>query len=200
VIRRQEPDESGAVAHTPVVSLVRHPGRILRRLVIAASAGVVGQVVVSCSSNSAIPPELGNCVKVGDAGCTTPDPGGGAGGGPGGGGDSGTGGTGGGTTGCGTAQTLLASQNTSCVPCIEGEAEAGGSGCCGADMACSSQTACLDLLQCMVGCSASDTTCQNTCENTYPNGVGAYNDFAACLAQNCSPECPTLPTGGTSDL
>ncbi|MGD0523855.1 MAG: hypothetical protein ABSE49_01855 [Polyangiaceae bacterium] len=182
------------------MSLVRHSGRIFRLLMSAAWAGLIGHVVVSCSSNSAIPPELGDCVKVGDAACTTPDPGGGGGSGPGGGDSGGAGDTGSVTSGCGTAQALLASENTSCVPCVEGEAEAGGSGCCGADMACSSQTACLNLLQCMVGCSASDTTCQNTCENTNPNGVAAYNDFAACLAQNCSPQCPTLPTGGTADF
>ena len=30
--------------------------------------------------------------------------------------------------------------------------------------------------------------------------VQAYNDFAACLATNCTPQCPTLPTGGTADF
>ena len=145
-----------------------------------------------------MPPELGDCVKTGDAACTTPDPGGGHGAGPG--GDSGTSDTGVIVSGCGTAQELLASQNTSCVPCVEGTAEAGGDGCCGADMVCSAQAACTNLVSCMVGCSASDTTCQNTCENNNPNGVQAYNDFAACLATNCTPQCPTLPTGGTADF
>lgn len=183
------------------MSLVSRPGRIFQILAGAAWATFVGHAVVSCSSNSARPPALGDCVKVGDAACTTPDPGGGGGSGPGGGGDSGgTGDSGGSVTGCGTAQSLLASQNTTCVPCIEGTGEAGASDCCMADSVCSSQSACLGLLQCMVGCAATDTTCQNTCENNNPNGVQAYDDFAVCLSTVCSPECPTLPTGSASDF
>jgi hypothetical protein len=178
------------------VSFVSRTGRVCA---LAAWATLVGQAVVSCSSNSAYPPELGNCVPTGDASCTTPDPGGGGGSSPGG-GDSGTGDTGITVSGCGTAQNLLASQNTSCIPCVEGEAEAGGDGCCGADQACSAISACTNLLSCMLGCAATDVTCQDSCENTYPTGVNAYNGFAACLSQNCSPQCPTLPTGGTADL
>lgn len=174
--------------------------RCIRTLgILAGWSTVVGLSVAACSSNSDRPPELGNCVKVGDAACTTPDPGGGGGAGPTG-GDSGVGDTGTTVSGCGTAQTYLLSQNTSCVPCVEGEAEAGGDGCCEADIVCSGQTACIDLLQCMVACPAGDTTCQNTCESTNPTGVNAYNDFAACVTQNCTPECPTLPTGGVADL
>ena len=188
---------SGAVARIlEGVSIVSRSGRVCA---LAAWATLVGQAVVSCSSNSANPPELGDCVRTGDAACTTPDPGGGGGSGPTN-GDSGTSDTGTTVSGCGTAQNLLASQNTSCVPCVLGEAEAGGDGCCGADQACSAQTACTQLVSCMLACGASDTTCQNQCESTYPNGVNAYNDFAACLTQNCTPQCPTLPTGGTADL
>ena len=39
-------------------------------------------LVVACSSESARPPQLGDCVPVGDAGCSAPDPGGGGGAGP----------------------------------------------------------------------------------------------------------------------
>jgi len=174
----------------------------LSRRVCALSAWaiLVGQAVVSCSSNSSRPAELGGCVVTGDAACTTPDPGGGGGSGPGGDSGAGEGGVVQDTAaGCGVAQELLASQNTSCVPCVMGTSGT-GNGCCGADSACSAQTACLNLLQCMVGCSLTDISCQNTCENNNPNGVQAYNEFAACLSQNCSPECPTLPTGGTTDF
>ena len=179
------------------VSLVSRSGRIFA---VGAWALLVGQAVVSCSSNGARPAELGDCVKTGDASCPVPDPGGGGGGGPGGGDSGAVGDTGVVPSGCGTAQNLLAAQNTSCAPCVDGTNEAGSDNCCGADTACSAQSACLELLQCMVGCSSTDVTCQNTCENTNPNGVTAYNEFASCLAQNCTPECPTLPTGGTGDL
>jgi hypothetical protein len=181
------------------VSFVSRSGRICA---LAVWATIVGQAVVSCSSNSARPAELGDCVKTTDAACPTPDPGGGGGGGPGGLHDSGA--SDGGAvedtaSGCGTAQALLASQNTSCVPCVEGTSGT-GNGCCGADATCSAQPACLNLLQCMVGCSLTDATCANTCENNNPNGVQAYNDFAACLSLNCSPACATLPQGGTTDF
>lgn len=183
------------------MSFVSRSGRIGVRISYGAFwAAVVGQAVVSCSSNSARPAELGNCVVVGDAACTTPDPGGGGGAGPGDGGSSSDTGTGvEGASGCGTAQELLASQNTSCVPCVEGTSGT-GNGCCGADMACSAVAACTNLLSCMLACAATDTTCQNTCENNNPTGVNDYNEFAACLATNCSPQCPTLPTGGTADF
>lgn len=181
------------------MSFVSRSGRICA---LAVWATIVGQAVVSCSSNSARPAELGDCVKTTDAACPTPDPGGGAGGGPGGLHDSGAG-DGGAVedtaSGCGTAQALLASQNTTCVPCVEGTTP-GTSGCCEADLACSGQSACTGLLSCMLTCASTDVTCQNTCENSNPNGVQPYNEFAACLVTNCSPECPTLPTGGVGDF
>ncbi|HEY3821674.1 MAG TPA: hypothetical protein VGL81_31120 [Polyangiaceae bacterium] len=182
------------------MSLVSRTGRICGFFIAASWVPILGQTVVSCSSASARPAELGDCVRVGDAACTTPDPGGGSGSGPGGNGDSGASDTGSVATGCGTAASLLGSQNTACVPCVEGTGEAGMSDCCMAALACSGQSACTGLLQCIVACASTDTTCQSTCQNNNPNGVQAYDDFAACLSTNCSPECPTLPTGNAIDF
>lgn len=157
-------------------------------------------LVVACSSEIAHPPEYGDCVPVGDSGCSTPDPGGGGGGGPMG-GDSGGGGTteDSGTTSCGSAVGFFTT-NTTCVPCIEGQT-AGIFGCCAADLACSDQAACLTLLECMLGCNVTtNPTCPGACENTTPNGVTAYDDLAGCFMSECSPQCPSLPQPGQGDF
>ncbi len=44
-----------------------------------------------------------------------------------------------------------------------------------------------------------DTTCVANCENQWSNAVGAYNDFATCIAMSCTPECPTLPQNTAVD-
>jgi hypothetical protein len=162
----------------------------------AAWATGLGLAVLACSSNSARPPELGDCVKTTDAACPTPDPGLGSGVGPGDGGTSDTGTVDEGVSGCGTAQNAIVTQNLSCVPCIEGT-DGTSIGCCGADLACSAQTDCITLLECMVGCSGVGCA---TCENNAPAGVQAYNDLAQCISQNCSPQCPALPQAGTADF
>lgn len=177
---------------------MKFAGRSSRISLLTALGGWLAVVVLACSQNTERPPELGDCVKVGDASCPTPVSGSGGGSGPTG-GDSGasdvftTSDT---STACGTAQDYFTT-NTSCAPCIEGVS---GAGCCGADLACSGQTACLALLQCMLACPSTNVTCADTCETDNPSGVAAYNDFASCLLQNCSPQCPTLPTGGANDL
>jgi hypothetical protein len=52
----------------------------------------------------------------------------------------------------------------------------------------------VSLLVCTQGCATTDLTCVPNCENNlWPTGFSAYHDFAACLAQNCTPQCPTLP-------
>jgi hypothetical protein len=139
-------------------------------------------------------------VKTGDVSCSAPDPGGGGGAGPTM-GDSGTSDTGSaeGASACGTAQEFFVT-NTTCAPCIEGVS---GLGCCGADLGCSqggSASPCITLLQCMLTCTSTDLACPETCENTTPDGVQAYQEFAACLLESCSPECPVLPQPGTSDF
>jgi hypothetical protein len=181
-----------AVRHTLGVSLSR------RIFAPAALAAGVGLVVPACSAASARPPVNGDCVKVGDAGCSTPDPGGGAGSGPTTLADSGSPAPAETGSSCGVAEGLFTT-NTSCLPCIEGQT-AGDLGCCQADEACSEQAPCFALLQCVLACPANDSTCAATCENSNPNGVQAYDDLSACLTLECSPQCPTLPQGGTADF
>jgi hypothetical protein len=168
------------------------------RIFVPATLAIgVGVVIPACSAASARPPDEGDCVKVGDARCSTPDPGGGGGAGPTM-GDSGSPATVDSGSTCGVAEGLFTT-NTSCLPCIEGQT-AGDFGCCQADEACSNQAPCFALLQCVLGCPANDSTCAATCQNSNPNGVQAYDDLSSCLTLNCSPQCPTLPQGGTSDF
>jgi hypothetical protein len=173
---------------------------LLSRLSVPAVLATGLGLVLACSSEDARPPELGNCVPVGDAACSAPDPGGGGGAGPpvvdsGGGGST----TAEGGASCGAA-TGFFTTNTTCVPCIEGQTT-GILGCCEANLACSQQAGCFALLQCMLGCNVTtDPTCPGSCENTDPTGVTAYQDLAECFASECSPQCPTLPQPEVGDF
>jgi hypothetical protein len=154
----------------------------------------LGIAVPACSSDHSHPGELGNCIPVADAGCTPPAPGGGVGGGP---PDGGQGTDTGASGGCGTTQDLPAqavaslTQNVDCVPCIEMQEP---NGCCASDQACAAIPDCLGLLDCMVPCST-NTTCISACFNMFPTqgATAAYHDFASCVSNTCSPECPILP-------
>jgi len=146
-------------------------------------------VFLACSSTSGTPPVLGDCKAGPDASCATSGAGGGGGGSGSGGGssDSGSSTTDGGDEGCGTAGSLLNAANSQCEVCIS-------TNCCMAATACTGQ--CLSLVTCATGAAASVATC----ESNDPQGVGAYNDFAACIAASCPTQCPTLPTGAPNDI
>jgi hypothetical protein len=147
----------------------------------------------ACSSKEPVhPPELGNCIAAPDASCGTIAGSSGGPSHPGGDGsanmdtgilDSGT---------CGNAATLISTTNVDCLPCIEG-ADGGQGLCCLVAFACSETSGCTNLLACAEACAANDTTCVDNCENQWQKAVGAYNDFAACIARWCTPECPALP-------
>jgi hypothetical protein len=164
-------------------------------------AFMAASVALACTNNPPdLPPQLGNCIPVGDSGCKGATSSSGGGGSPGGedGGDSGTGeGEGGGVLGCGMADAFLTPTNvTGCHTCIQ-------TNCCQADTACTGE--CLNLLQCMLGCQAdplTEPTCIPACTNNSPNGIAAYNDFQACLvAFACEGAgCPALPSTNGGDF
>jgi hypothetical protein len=146
---------------------------------------VAAVVLPACSSSSSGPPVLGDCVA--KSGCAASSSGGGS--GPPGGGDGGTTSDDGGgpivdASSCGTAGGLLNTQNSQCQVCIS-------TSCCLAASACTGQ--CLSLVTCPSGSIAS-------CESSYPQGVTAYNDFGACIAQSCSTQCPALPVATAGDI
>jgi hypothetical protein len=172
--------------------------RPFRRLCVPPVLAGLGLVVLGCSAASDRPPEEGDCIKTGDASCPTPDLGGGGSTGPAQGDSGAITVTEEAATTCGAADGLFTT-NTSCVPCIEGQT-AGTFGCCQADQACSAQASCLALLTCMLSCTSIEPNCPDACENTNPGGVQAYDDLSSCLTLECSPQCPTLPQGGTSDF
>jgi hypothetical protein len=147
-------------------------------------------LAVACSSSSSTPAPLGDCTSSPDAAACGPPPGGGGGGGSsgGGGGDSG-----GGTNddaepagSCGAAGSLLNATNNQCLPCITAS-------CCLASTACTGQ--CLQLVTC-----GQSATGINSCEASYPQGVTGYNDLSACIAQSCTPQCPTLAMSTSGDI
>jgi hypothetical protein len=98
---------------------------------------------------------------------------------------------------CGAAQYTIsgATQNTTCLPCIQAAAP---NGCCEASQACSTQADCLNLLACMVQCLPNnDAVCTGTCENNYPTSVAAYDALARCVSGAAGgpatcPGCPIL--------
>ena len=93
---------------------------------------------------------------------------------------------------CGNAATLISTQNVDCVPCIRVGLD-GGQNCCMVDFACSETAGCTELLAWAEACAPNDTTCVAQGESMWPNAVPVYNDFAQCIANWCSPECPALP-------
>jgi hypothetical protein len=147
----------------------------------------------ACSSSSAPKPaELGDCHPVGDAGCS-PISSSGAGGGPTEGGSADGAPSDAPATECGT---IPGGFQAACTTCIQGLAP---DGCCGANLACQSQPDCASLVSCAQGC-GNDSSCAGSCEQTFPGGTAAYTDFAQCLTNHCSPECPTLLTGPFTDF
>lgn len=147
--------------------------------------------VLACSSSSTLPPELGNCTPVGDAACSLPvNNSSGAGPSDGGSGSDGVA-VGDAVTGCGA--TLVTTQNTTCIPCIEAT-------CCLDNAACSASAACTTLAQCTQACTSTDQTCISNCfASVTPAAQTAYDDLSTCLSSQCT-GCPNLPEQGIADL
>jgi hypothetical protein len=154
----------------------------------------LGSGFLACSSKAPVhPPALGDCIPTQEASCG--DPSGAVGSGLVPRGDAGAG-----TdaqqqasdAACGSGATLIGTANVECSPCIQGS-------CCMVDLACSSQSGCLALLACAEACAPGDQACLGNCENQWPAAVTTYDDFAACIGMNCSPQCPALPQTAPSD-
>jgi hypothetical protein len=155
-------------------------------------------VAIACSSTTALPPGIPDCQGGKDAHCSVQTGAGGAAsaGGTGGAEDSGTTTTTTTTTGqCGNAGTLLGATSPACEPCIEtGLGSATGANCCPSDLACSMNTACESILDCiMLSCTAGNGSCIETCINMSMSTSGAadFMDFTGCTLLNCS-SCPVL--------
>lgn len=148
--------------------------------------GVAAIALAACSASSSTPPVLGDCKGGPDASCAATT--GGGGGSSGGGSDSGSGTADGSEAddagSCGTAGSLLNATNSQCQPCID-------TSCCLAASACTGQ--CLSLVTCPSGAIGS-------CETTYPQGIAAYDDLGACIAQSCATQCPALPVATAGDI
>jgi hypothetical protein len=153
----------------------------------AAAAAAAAAWLGACSSPlTKRPAELGDCIPVGDAACSSPTlTGGGNPGIP----DSSTAAQDSGAmvtpTGCGGADGRVVTMNGYCVPCIT-------SLCCQADQGCG--PTCQSVIDCTNKCALGDLVCVGGCENDplLQAGVAAYLDLGSCMAANC-PACPILP-------
>jgi hypothetical protein len=84
------------------------------------------------------------------------------------------------------ADSLFVTQFPGCPGCIMTPSEAGARTCTAEDSTCSSNTACLMVLQCQLALNP-------TCAVFSPQGVTDFNQFATCLASVCPTLCPFLP-------
>jgi hypothetical protein len=50
-------------------------------------------------------------------------------------------------------------------------------------------TECSNIAQCIVGCGFDFIVCPQTCENSHPAGVDAFNKANACTQVHCGMEC-----------
>ncbi len=72
------------------------------------------------------------------------------------------------------------SSSTDCTNCEN--AEVGTGGCCESTWnTCVNDTDCSSIVTCINNCASGDTTCQQNCYNSNPNGQSAFNNVATCL-------------------
>jgi hypothetical protein len=145
--------------------------------------------LAACTNSSpSMPPVLGNCVPIGDAGCKVNPGSAGIGSGPSGDQDGGTSdGEDAGT--CGVVHMLFSASCPSCAV----------TSCCMADFACSEGGSaigtCSQVVSCIVTCQGDMTCIAANCGTNSQSAAQAYEDFAACLNASCpAPQCPTLPS------
>jgi hypothetical protein len=97
---------------------------------------------------------------------------------------NGSGGSDGGSGEAGTSVGLCipSSSDTDCDTCME-------QSCCAELTACSNQTSCVKLLDCLSGCSSTDTACATSCESSYSAGIANLAYFMTCIDSSCSLSC-----------
>jgi hypothetical protein len=79
-----------------------------------------------------------------------------------------------------------------CLQCGEGACPDESAECEGTD-------GCNELIDCLLGCSTSDTSCAQNCQGSYSTAaLSAAQAFAVCSYTECASECITTGSGGTS--
>lgn len=71
---------------------------------------------------------------------------------------------------------------TACNTCAE-------QNCCNEWNACLASSDCIALVNCLTGCAAGNTTCENTCASNNPSGVTPYNTAISCMQTPCASAC-----------
>jgi hypothetical protein len=81
----------------------------------------------------------------------------------------------------------LATGEPSCDSCVS-------SSCCNEDQACGFDQDCIGFIDCMNQCfpldgGPPDTTCESSCETTYPGGANELGTLDTCMQDSCSSTC-----------
>jgi hypothetical protein len=77
--------------------------------------------------------------------------------------------------GCGLTTGVAA-----CDTCVD-------TNCCSQASACSNDTECLAILDCVANCN--DSTCDTACMNAHPTGKTKEQSLVTCVSSHCSTEC-----------
>ena len=161
-----------------------------------ATTGALVLVVAACNDDPTLPPLAPDCNGGKDAGCAVAIVGGGSSTAPAGQNEDAASQVTvfDGATSCGAAVMMLTTATApSCVPCVvSGTSSTTGTDCCAADLACSTSIACLSIVACANLCQAGNAACVSSCVELNPVAADAFDQFAQCLVQNCSPECPKI--------
>jgi hypothetical protein len=140
------------------------------RLVARRFVGVAAALVLAaCSSGSARPPDLGDCLST-DGGCTVS---------PGGGGGSSS--DDGSTTTCG-----VSADDSMCTLCA-------GESCCAGLSTCFGNAGCQNLLNCEESCGGF-ASCVTACEDQFAASLTAFDELETCLTTRC-PVCSQAGVG-----
>lgn len=75
----------------------------------------------------------------------------------------------------------LGSDKVACDTCMKQE-------CCSEAAACGGSSSCFPYWDCWIACDG-DPSCEATCRDTYPSGVGPFEGLRGCLLDNCSSQC-----------
>jgi hypothetical protein len=132
---------------------------------------------VACSTTP-LPHELGNCIPIGDAGCTTS----GAVVGSASGGDS----DGGQSSGTTTTSCQVTSADSLCNQCLL-------PACCNLVTACFASEDCVALWTCISQCSTSG--CVGSCDTDHPASLATYDNIVTCEEA----KCPVCAQSGVGD-
>lgn len=76
----------------------------------------------------------------------------------------------------------MSTGNAACDACVT-------KSCCTVVRNCVNDAQCKGLDGCLENCAQGDDACQNSCTQSFPNGLTPLQNVATCLQQNCPGTC-----------